>query len=195
MTRRPRKNRWLLLLPIVLAIAAALLITLRSREVYATIGAQQAAFYFHEGPPPWPHGNGFWVKTRWRIWRERGSSWIQQRWPWAEHLPGMDRLMTPAQSDGWFVANMHAENFKAFCQQQGNDWVKVERMGEHGCLVVDQRVPREWPCRRRGGRYDWPGAPARRASVLECGRKRSDLPLWPAQVVPEGPTASLAQKR
>lgn len=136
--------RWLLLLPIVLAAVAALLVTLRSREAYATIGLQQQAFYVHKGPPPWPRGNGFWVKTRWMIWQESGSSWVQQRWPWAEHLPGMDKLMSPGHSQGWCVANMHAENFNAFRQQQGIDWVKVKKLSDGVCVVTDARVPREW---------------------------------------------------
>lgn len=154
MTRPSRRMRWLLLLPIVLATAAALLITLRSREVYATIGQQQTAAYFHEGPPPWPNGNGFWVKPRWMILRERGSSWVRQRWPLAEHLPGMDKLMSPAYSEGWGVANMHAENFNAFRQQQGIDWVKVEKLSEGVCVVTDARVPREWLLTYPGGYLD-----------------------------------------
>jgi hypothetical protein len=78
--------------------------------------------YRHDGPPPWPKGNCFWLTS------------------------------DPADPEAprFHVGNMHAENFERVVRDLGLETVEVMRVGEGHCLIVDPRIPREWlrdaPC-------------------------------------------------
>jgi hypothetical protein len=51
---------------------------------------------------------------------------------------------------GWQLVNMHAENFHEVVKRLGLKSLELGLLTNHGCLVVDSRVPRSWflsrPC-------------------------------------------------
>jgi len=88
----------------------------RTLTLEARVWSNTLVEYTHPGPPPWPTGNSFRLST--------------------------DRRRQNAQA--YWVANMHAENFKAVVKKLRLDNVRVLVFDDEWCLVADPRIPREW---------------------------------------------------
>jgi hypothetical protein len=101
------------------------------------------------GAPPWAQGDCFEVLPL--------SSWILSTYA---PLPGY-------HPSGWHVVNMHAENFEEIVKRKGIKSIKIERIDERYCLIVDPRIPRSWflskPCPRCVGLELAPGLLMRHA--------------------------------
>lgn len=129
-SRKSRTRRWRWGLAALVVLVALIALAQRGRRtamagsyISTLMGVQ------FDMPHPWPRGNYFSVRPRWKELQERYARWMNK---YLEMEPG------------WQVVNMYSENFSAICQQEGITWVKVERLDRGLCAIVDSRIPRSW---------------------------------------------------
>jgi len=112
---------------LALAALAALAVSVMlpggdSRRVKARAGMQKLVGYQHTTPAPWPAGNCFSAvpisSWGWYLTQLQNTSW------WRKYLPGIGNQT--GLEEAWLVVNMHAENFRAVCQQLNLRTVEIE---------------------------------------------------------------------
>ncbi|MBX9585581.1 MAG: hypothetical protein K2X87_35180 [Gemmataceae bacterium] len=116
------RKRWVRIVGLIAALALAAgggwwaarspAVTLRPRAIRSTSGD-----FWHDGPPPWPHGNRFSLTA--------------------------DPDAAPS-SEWWLVLNMHAENYTELSKRLGLETLRILPVGPNECLIIDRRVPRDW---------------------------------------------------
>ncbi len=132
-------------------------------QYFAKPGMQTSMLYKRNGsPPPWPNGN------RVRVLPKVDTEGKMVPPSLYEHIPAKESSPTSKGASrkrfdlGWTVLNMHGENLKEIMKIKGMEMVKVEPLSTNHCLVVDERIPRNWFLT-----YPYTSLPARRALRLE----------------------------